>query len=412
MPFAIIAALKDLKRRLTDPAALLMWIGLPVVIGLLMSLISGSNGPAPKAHLFLVDEDGTFVSGLIATAGRQGQVAQFLDVESIADRGVAMKRMDKGDASALLVVPKGFQDAVLSEQPTTLTLVKNPAQRILPNIIEEGLKMTVEATFYAQRLFGPTIQSVNGTLQQSGQGPSDDTVASISRAFNQRLRAVQTTVLPPVIALAVPPAPASEPSPGFWALFLPGLLFMALMFTAQGMSIDIWTEKTRGTLRRTLTTPQHARAFLAGKLLAGVGIMGLACLLALVLGVALFGVPLARAPIALLWTMFTGAALFCYLTVLQVVSTNARGAQLLSSLVVFPLIMIGGSFFPFEAMPPWMANIGRWTPNGLGVMEVKQILFGPLDLRGLAIAALGIGVPAIAAFYLGVRRIGGAFAAN
>ena len=40
-------------------------------------------------------------------------------------------------------------------------------------------------------------------------------------------------------------------------LFLPGLLFMSLLFAAQGMSVDIWIEKTRGTLRRTLS---HAAA--------------------------------------------------------------------------------------------------------------------------------------------------------
>ena len=45
-------------------------------------------------------------------------------------------------------------------------------------------------------------------------------------------------------------------------------------------------------------------------------------------------------------------------------------------MIVFPLIMIGGSFFPFEVMPAWMARIGRWTPNGLASRNVKQILFG------------------------------------
>ena len=140
--------------------------------------------------------------------------------------------------------------------------------------------------------------------------------------------------------------------------------------------------------------------------------MTMATSLALVLGVAMFNAPITRAPIALLWTSFAGAALFCYLMLLQVIATSARGAQLLSSLVVFPLIMIGGSFFPFETMPPWMAEIGRWTPNGLAVTQVKQILFGQLDVRAILTAAAGIGVPAVAAFLWGVRRIAGAFATN
>jgi len=411
MRFTFTAAAKDLRRRLNDPAALLMWIGLPFVIGALMSLISGGEGPAPKAHLLLVDQDQTLVSRLAANASRQGQLAQLLDVETIDDLAIARSRMDKGDASALLIIPKGFQDGVLREQPTRLDLVTNPSQRILPAIVEEMLKITIEAAFYAQRLVGPEVRSILDT-QSATTGPTDDSVASISRAINQRVRQLQSTLLPPVIALKTRVEATTEKSPGFWALFLPGLLFMAVMFSAQGMSIDIWTEKTRGTLRRTLTTPQRAAAFLAGKLLAGVAIMSAAAAMALGLGVTMFDVPLARVPIALVWTAFSGAALFCYLVVLQIVSTNARGAQLLSSLVVFPLIMIGGSFFPFEAMPVWMQHIGRWTPNGLAVMQVKQILFGRLDVRVLLTAAAAIGIPAAAAFMFGVRRLTGAFAAN
>ena len=46
------------------------------------------------------------------------------------------------------------------------------------------------------------------------------------------------------------------------------------------------------------------------------------------------------------------------------------------------------------------------------VAQVKQILFGTIDLRTLAIGAIGIGLPAMAAFMLGVRRLRGQFAVN
>jgi hypothetical protein len=63
-------------------------------------------------------------------------------------------------------------------------------------------------------------------------------------------------------------------------------------------------------------------------------------------------------------------------------------------------------------MPPWMQEIGRWTPNGLAVLHVKRILFDTIDLRALAVAALGIGLPAAIAFFLSVRRLKGAFATS
>jgi len=187
---------------------------------------------------------------------------------------------------------------------------------------------------------------------------------------------------------------------------------MSLMFTAQGMSLDIWIEKTSGTLRRLLSTPQRVASFLMGKLVASVTIMALAVVVALGLGVVMFGVPMARAPLALVWAAFAGAALFSYLVLIQVLSTSTRGGQFLSSMIVFPLIMIGGSFFPFEVMPAWMARIGRWTPNGLAVAKIKEILFGHPEPGALAVAAVALGVPAAVAFWLAVRRLRGQFAVS
>jgi ABC-type uncharacterized transport system permease subunit len=75
-------------------------------------------------------------------------------------------------------------------------------------------------------------------------------------------------------------------------------------------------------------------------------------------------------------------------------------------------MMIGGSFFPFEAMPAWMAAIGQWTPNGLAVLRLKDLLYGAPSTAALLVAVLGIGVPAVAAFVLTGRRLGGRFAAG
>ncbi len=412
MRFAGITALKDLRRRLADPLALLIWMGMPVVIGVILSLIGGAQGAPPKARLLLVDLDQTFVSRLVGMAGSSSQLGEFIDIETVTE-DVGRRKINDGDANALLILPKGLQDGFLREQPTTLTLIKNPSQRIMPGIIEEGLKILVEAAFYAQRLFGaPLRQIADGVPAGATTGPSDAAVASISQAINQRLRGLETTLVPPVLSLAAPSQDAEGETLDIGAIFLPSLLFMALMFTAQGVSNDIWIEKTAGTLRRTLCTPQGAAAFLAGKVGGGAVIMAGAILVAIAVGMVAFDVPLARAPLALAWATFAGAAILCYLIGLQLLATSARGGQLLSLMVVFPLIMMGGSFFPFETMPAWMQSIGRWTPNGLAAIQLKQILFGAADTRAILAAALGIGLPALAVFFLSVRRLRGAFATS
>jgi ABC-type multidrug transport system permease subunit len=265
--------------------------------------------------------------------------------------------------------------------------VTNPAQRILPALVQQMLDVLVEAAFYGQRLFGEPMKRV---VAGSSQGPADDSaVASIAVAVNQQIARLQGVLLPPVISLAVTSETSRAAPLNFGQVFLPGMLFMSFLFIAQGMSGDVWDEKSEGTLRRVLTTPQSAGRLLLGKLLAALVLTSVVALTGLLAAVAWFG---------LAWSRIPGA-------LLQLFAGSQRGSELLSSIIVFPLMMLGGSFFPFEQMPAWMAAVGRWTPNGLGVAKLKDLLYGDVSAGALAVAALGIGIPAAFAFLGSCRRL-------
>jgi ABC-type multidrug transport system permease subunit len=405
--YLFVAAAKDVRRRLADPAALAVWIGLPLLLGGLLSFIAGDGGTAPRANVLVADQDNTFVSGLLSTAlGR----AAIMDVQSVAlEEG--RRRIDDGEATALVIVPKGFQQAVLDQSSADVTLLTNPAQQILPGIVEEGLEIVVEAVFYAQQIFGPVLRRI---VPDGNTGPpSDADVAAVSVEINQQLARLQNVVIPPAITLTVvnqSPENAA-PSLSLGQLFLPGMLFMSFLFIASGMSGDVWEEQRMGTLRRALVTPQPAHRLLAGKLVAGVTLMAAIGLVALSLGMALFGIAWWRVPGALAWCIFAGGALLALLTLLQTLASSQRGADMLATTILFPLMMLGGSFFPFETMPAWMAAVGQWTPNGLGVARLKDLLYGDVAPIQMAIAAAGIGLPALAAFLLAARRVRRRFAA-
>ena len=182
---------------------------------------------------------------------------------------------------------------------------------------------------------------------------------------------------------------------------------MSFLFIAQGMSFDVWEEKREGTLARLLTTPQSAGQMLLGKLLAGLAVTSIVSLTGLLAAVLFFELAWWRIPGALLWCAFVSGALIALLTLLNLFAGSQRGSELLSSVIVFPLMMLGGSFFPFESMPKWMADVGRWTPNGLGVARLKEFLYGDPSATALAMAIVGIGVPAAIAFLAAQRRLRG-----
>ena len=135
MRFLLTCARKDLRRRLADPMALILWLAIPLFIGGLMSVLFGrGGGTALSISVLLVDDDASIAGRLLGGAAGSGQ-ASFLQIERV-NRTEGLERMNAGEASAMLVLPPGFTDAVLNERPTTLSLVRNPAQRILPAIVE------------------------------------------------------------------------------------------------------------------------------------------------------------------------------------------------------------------------------------------------------------------------------------
>jgi len=403
-----VSLVKDLRRRLADPLALVLWFGIPLLVASLLGLVS-AGGQGPRGRLLLADADEGLVGLVIAGAVRQQPLSTFFALERVAE-AEGRAEVAAGRASALVIVPAGATGAILDGRPVTLALVTNPSQRILPAIVQQGLEMLVEAAFYLQRLGGDALALVRDGQRTEGF-LDDDRIARASVDLNQRLRRLARVLFPPVLALAPKPA-AGEGSPGAAAgaldigrLLLPGVLFMALLFVAQGTSDDIWDEQRQGTLRRAMSAPGSVLAFLAAKLASGAAIAAGASLVALAAGIALFGVPPLRAAAAWPWCVFGGVVLLCLFQVPQLVATTRQGAGLLSNLIVFPLMMIGGSFFPFEMMPAWMARIGRWTPNGQAVARLKELLAGTADPAALAVAVVAMGVPAALALAVSARLV-------
>ncbi len=405
MRFLVISTFKDLRRHLADPVALVLTMGIPLMIGSLIALVGGGgDGAPPKAHLLVVDQDDSFVSNFLAGAAGQEQMGEFIEVETV-NLEEGRERIDAGEASALLIIPDGFGEAVLEEKPTTLTLVTNPAQQILPAIIEEGLDILVDGSFYLQRVIGEPLRKLADGPPEGESFFENETIASVSADINQRFKELDAWLFPPVLQLENEIESTAGESFDFGLFMLPGILFMALLFVSQGLSADIWTEKEKGTLRRVVSTPHPLGVFLLAKLAAGAIVMAVVSLVGLLLGVFFFDLSAARLPQAVVWCAFAGSTLMCFFLLIQLFATSQRVGNILTVVVLFPLMMIGGSFFPFEAMPGWMAQVGQWTPNGLAIVRLKEMLSGDLALGSLAMATAGIGAPAALAFFYSIHRL-------
>jgi ABC-type uncharacterized transport system permease subunit len=63
---------------------------------------------------------------------------------------------------------------------------------------------------------------------------------------------------------------------------------------------------------------------------------------------------------------------------------------MISTLIMFPLLMAGGSFFPTETMPKFIATIAQYTPNGRVIEPLKGYLIGEYGASGMFADLWGI----------------------
>ncbi len=398
MRFLWSAVRKDLGRLRHDPLGMATSLAIPVVLVVLITLVFGGQA-APQGRLLVADEDGTFASQSLTAVFSREPLSKMLVMETTGG-AEGRRRMDRGEASALLIIPKGFQNAFLLNQPAQLALVTNPAQQILPNIIEETLSVVVDGAFYLQRVAAVPLRSIT-----ANQPPSDETVARASIAFRRIGESLAKYLNPPLIGLDLRVTADPARNQNVAALFLPAMLFMGLLFVANSHALHLWDEQRWHTIRRLATTPASLAGFLAARMIS---------LAFVLLGVAAVGVggmqwvahvPVASVPLAILWILLSGLAFYLILVTIALHSASQRAANVVANLVIFPLSLIGGTFFPFEMMPRRMAAIGKFTPNGWAVTAFKAFVAGTAQTRELMVDAVYIAAAGSILFLLSLRRI-------
>ena len=387
MDFLRASVQKDLYRWIQDPTAMLIWVGIPFLIGGLITSMIDSGGGTPTGTLLVADEDGTFISGVFAGAFSQEQLGELIIVEQVGLEEGEL-RINEGEASGFLTIPEGFQDAFLNENPVTLVLKTNPAQTILPGIIEDITEILLDAGFYAQRLLGPEIKAI---LDASDGGSPIETIAD--------------KLSPLAIDVEIVEPPPTEAPPDYALLFLPGIVLMAVLLAANSLAADYWIERDKGTLRRLVSAPSALTGFVIGKAVAALIVITAVTTVVLLAGFAYHGVAWAKYLSSLLWVALGGVGLFAWFAALQMLLPNNKAANVVTMILLFPLMMIGGSFFPLAALPDWIAGIGRFAPNGFIVdrlsIEVTAASAWSIDLRSwLILGAITAGGLLISALRL------------
>jgi len=400
--------LKDLRRRLAEPAGLLINLAIPLAITGTMALAFGTSPGGdertPILRLVVADLDHTVISGILNGSTQSKEAAERMEVKQVVDRDEGLRLLKEGDYAALVVIPKGFTDSILKDGKGELELVKNPSQSVMPIVAEQGVEAAALYISIGRRLLGPDTDLLRKLA--AGEGWDDSLkVAGLLAGTYERVKAADQILFPPLVEVKTERKEKSESGVSFMAWMYPGVMVMSLLYVALMQMKDLLREREAGTFRRMLGAPLAAGQVLASKILSVALVVSLAMGFLLVIGSFAFGLrwgaPLPLAAVCLLVVFAsTGFAAFLY----SLVRTERQG-DAFGGILVMVMSLLGGSFVPPQVLPEWLRTLSLFTLSHWA-HEALRSLIGGGGWAGASGYAAALAAIAFACMASGVALLG------
>ena len=335
--------LKEWRQLLRDTAL----AGFVVFIFTLDILIA-AGAPAldlQAAPIGLIDRDASTASRELAGRLR----APYFDVRAVADDEQQVARaLERGQLRAVLIVPHGFERALVRGETAQVQLVVEAADSNLGYLVAS----------YTERILAPLA------AEFASPGATAEALPEVRLQTRFRFNPALTEA---------------------WYSTISELLTMLTVASILLPAAALVREKERGTIEQLLVSPLSPLQIVLAKVLAmaGVVLMGSLVAVGLVMHV-LLGVPVAgSAPL-----FFALVALYAMTAsgLGIVAATFARSSGqvgLIVLLLVMPIIMLSGTWNLRESMPGWLQAAIYLSP----LRYMVDIAYGVL-LKGAGLAAV------------------------
>ena len=190
-----------------------------------------------------------------------------------------------------------------------------------------------------------------------------------------------------------------------WVM-VPALVGLILTFIGTIItSIGLVRERQSGTLEQLAVMPLRPADVIVGKIAPYFVLAAIDMLIVTLLGVWIFDVPFVGNP----WLFAAGGAIFLFVVLgLGVLISTASQTQAqaiqLAIMILLPQILLSGFIFPLDAMPEWIATIGRLLPLTYFVQISQGIMLRGAGLNSLWPAFAVLVVMAVVIFTGAVLR--------
>jgi ABC-2 type transport system permease protein len=392
-----LIGLKDLKIAFRDKAALILMLLAPFLLTLGLGIVTGrfsggsSNGIS-HIPVTLVNQDGRQLGNSLVDLFLSRDLDELIDATVLADPRAAFTQVEENKSAAVVVIPAGFTDSIMSPDgnvpnPVQIQLYSNPTtptsvgivKTILEGYISElearriGANVTVTQLITSGRISSSQAMEVGMTIGSSSSFENGQNAAITLNNVTPSGETVKFDVL---------------------ALLAPSMALMFLMYTVSYGGRTFLTERNQGTLPRLLVTPTTAVQVLGGKMI-GIFLTGVAQMLILILGTTLlfsleWGDPLAAFVLVL-------AAVFAAVgwgLLLSAIARTPGQVSAIGSAMMLTFGILGGGFINAQAMPAWFRLVTKISPNAWGLDGFTTLALGGglADIQTPIIALLVMGL--------------------
>jgi ABC-2 type transport system permease protein len=173
----------------------------------------------------------------------------------------------------------------------------------------------------------------------------------------------------------------------------PGILCIAVMFTAMFSAASIVWDREFGFLREMMVAPIRRSSIVIGKCLGGASV---ACIQGIIV-LCLAGLVHVPYNPVLIIEVFVLQLLLAFSITAFGVMVAARIKQMQSfmgvmQMIITPMFFISGALFPAAGLPGWLTVLNRIDPLTYAVDPMRRIVFNHLSMSPAARHALDPGV--------------------
>jgi ABC-2 type transport system permease protein len=406
---ALLVAGQHLKRLIRKPGLVLLLALIPLTLAVIQWAAFGrlaSDGRLPPIRVLVLDDDQSFASGLLLSAFEQGELAESFEARPVANRQQARRQFQRGQASALVHVPEGFQRALLERRPVELGLVANPLQTFSPRAAEAVLQMLAALGNGVLAGAREPLEELAPLLDAEIE-PTPDQIGRIASGLYRAVSRLRQRSPFEAAKLAVQRPEAGETvrtlmgdTQRFFAYLFPGLVLFTLLFISELLARRLLRDRLSGLTRRLAMGPVDPVVIvIGGALYLMAGLLSMLVLLGLV-GKLVLGIQL-RAPVSLLligigFSAFGAGLMLLLMGLLR----SERSVSAVASVVILALALVGGSFVPIENYPDAVKSVAVLTPNGAAHQAFVDVLLRVEtadDLSGRLAVIWGWGLAALLA---------------